>query len=87
MSLGLGDPLSTLSYASQLLASPKLPKGLEFLGHVYSAEALVLLDRVQEALKHLNPESVSDITYNTPSSGKCCLDYMQLLLNACNSEF
>lgn len=70
VSLGLGDPLSAHSYASQLLASPKLPKGLEFLGHVYCAEALVLLDRIPEALNHLSLESVSDITYSVPASGQ-----------------
>ncbi len=70
MSLGLGDPLSALSYATQLLASPTQPKCLEFLGHIYSAEALVLLDRIPEALHHLNPENnLSDNTFTITSSG------------------
>ncbi|XP_064398304.1 CCR4-NOT transcription complex subunit 10-like isoform X3 [Halichondria panicea] len=69
VSLGLGDPLSALSYATQLLASPTQPKCLEFLGHIYSAEALVLLDRIPEALHHLNPENnLSDNTFTITSS-------------------
>ncbi|XP_039276583.1 CCR4-NOT transcription complex subunit 10-like [Nilaparvata lugens] len=32
-----------------------------FLGHVYAGEALILLDRIQEAIDHLNPERCPDM--------------------------
>lgn len=62
VTLGLGDPVSALSYSQQLLATPQLPGGLQYLGKLYSAEALVLLERVPEAMQLLNPDSVGDIS-------------------------
>lgn len=32
------------------------------LAHLYAAEALVLSDRISDALDHLNPENVKDIS-------------------------
>ena len=61
VALGLGDPVSALSYAQQLLTTPQLPGGLQYLGKLYSAEALVLLEKVNDAMKLLNPESIGDI--------------------------
>lgn len=62
VALGLGDPVAALSHAQQLLATPQLPGGLQYLGKLYSAEALVLLERVPEAMQMLNPDSVSDLS-------------------------
>ena len=70
VSLGLGDPLSALHYSTSLLSSPQLPGGLKYLGHTYAAEALVYLDRVSEALQHLNPDSVNNISISLPPNGK-----------------
>ena len=36
---------------------------------VYSAEALVLLGRVSEAMTHLSPESVVNISVSSPKPG------------------
>lgn len=36
------------------------------LGHLYAAESLVLLDKISEALDHLNPENVKDISFDLP---------------------
>ena len=41
---------------------------VRFVAHLYAAEALTLLDRVQDALQHLNPESVTDISTLPPST-------------------
>jgi len=71
VNLGLGDPVPALSYARQLLAMPKLLGGLKFLGQIYAAEALVQLGRVLEALQHLTPDSVGDITTSLPATRKC----------------
>lgn len=70
VSLGLGDPVSALHYANELLSSRQLPGGLKFLGHTYAAEALVHLDRVSDALQHLNPDSITNISISLPRNGK-----------------
>lgn len=54
--------MAALSYSQQLLAIPQLPGGLQYLGKLYSAEALVLLERVPEAMQLLSPDSVNDIS-------------------------
>ena len=61
VALGLGDPVLALSYSQQLLAVPSLPGGLQYLAKLYSAEALVLLERVSEAMQLLNPDTITDI--------------------------
>lgn len=35
---------------------------LRFLGHLYAAEALISLDRISDAITHLSPENVSDVS-------------------------
>lgn len=40
------------------------------LGHLYAAEALVLLDKISDAIGHLNPEHVKDLTLIVPSTEK-----------------
>ena len=40
------------------------------LGHLYAAEALVLLDKISDAIGHLNPEHVKDLTLIVPSAEK-----------------
>eukprot|EP00731_Ephydatia_muelleri_P026277 Em0018g377a len=62
----LGDPVTALGYAQQLLSTPQLPGGLKFLGQLYAAEAFILLDRAQEALQLLNPDSISDVSICPP---------------------
>lgn len=54
--------MAALSYSQQLLATPQLPGGLQYLGKLYSAEALLLLERVPEAMQLLNPDSIGDIS-------------------------
>lgn len=39
-----------------------------FLGHLYAAEALISLDRISDAIAHLNPENVSDVSMGVLSS-------------------
>ncbi|RZF43999.1 hypothetical protein LSTR_LSTR007271 [Laodelphax striatellus] len=61
VALGLGDPVLALEHANALLAAAPSPVH-KFLGHVYAGEALVLLDRIPEAIDQLNPELCPDIT-------------------------
>jgi len=39
-----------------------------FLGHLYAAEALISLDRISDAISHLNPENVSDVSVGVLTS-------------------
>lgn len=40
------------------------------LGHLYAAEALVLLDKISDAIGHLNPEHVKELTLLAPCTEK-----------------
>ncbi|KAK9100563.1 hypothetical protein Scep_023993 [Stephania cephalantha] len=51
--LFLGNPLKALSAAKSLLSLPECSRIYMFLGHVYAAEALCLLNRPKEAAEHL----------------------------------
>ncbi|KAF5307187.1 hypothetical protein FQR65_LT00703 [Abscondita terminalis] len=60
--LCLGDYVVALEYARNLLKQPVLLGAHRLLGHLYAAEALVLQDNISDALEHLNPENVKNIT-------------------------
>lgn len=66
VALCLGDTLVALKHAETLLAQPRISSVHNFLGHMYAAEALLLLDRVGDAIEHLNPELVRDLSYGFP---------------------
>lgn len=60
--LCIGDYLTALTYSKELLAQEKLSGLHMLLGHLYAAECLVLSNNVTEALTHLNPELITDIS-------------------------
>ncbi|KAI8504800.1 CCR4-NOT transcription complex subunit 10 [Branchiostoma belcheri] len=68
VSLGLGDNVTALHHAQTLLTQPSLSGSLKFLGHLYAAEALISLDQVSEAIQHLNPDNVSDVSVSVPGT-------------------
>ncbi|XP_035247999.1 CCR4-NOT transcription complex subunit 10 isoform X1 [Anguilla anguilla] len=68
VALALGDNLMALNHAEKLLHQSKLSGSLKFLGHLYAAEALISLDRISDAIAHLNPENVSDVSLGVSSS-------------------
>ncbi|XP_071444392.1 CCR4-NOT transcription complex subunit 10 isoform X2 [Hetaerina americana] len=68
VSLCLGDCTIALTHAQSLLAQPRLSGAHRLLGHLYAAEALILLDRLSEAVSHLNPENVWDISLTVPAA-------------------
>ncbi|PKU38066.1 hypothetical protein llap_11627 [Limosa lapponica baueri] len=43
-------------------------KVARFLGHLYAAEALISLDRISDAITHLNPENVTDVSLGISSN-------------------
>uniref|UniRef100_A0A4W4FP95 CCR4-NOT transcription complex subunit 10 n=1 Tax=Electrophorus electricus TaxID=8005 RepID=A0A4W4FP95_ELEEL len=68
VALALGDNLMALNHADKLLHQPKLSGSLKFLGHLYAAEALISLDRISDAITHLNPENVTDVSLGVSPS-------------------
>ena len=40
------------------------------LGHLYAAEALILLDKISDSIEHLNPEHVKELTLVYPPPEK-----------------
>lgn len=51
-----------LHHAEKLLHQTKVSGSLMFLGHLYAAEALISLDRISDAVSHLNPENICDVS-------------------------
>ncbi|KAM3614225.1 uncharacterized protein V6R79_011436 [Siganus canaliculatus] len=68
VALALGDNLMALNHAEKLLHQPKVSGSLKFLGHLYAAEALISLDRISDAIAHLNPDNVSDVSMGVLTS-------------------
>ncbi|XP_062912800.1 CCR4-NOT transcription complex subunit 10 isoform X4 [Mobula hypostoma] len=68
VALALGDNLMALNHAENLLQQPKLSGSLKFLGHLYAAESLISLDRISDAITHLNPENVTDVFLGVSSN-------------------
>lgn len=66
--LELGNPLKALSTALSLLNLPDCSKMYAFLGHVYAAEALCLLNRPKEAAEHLSAYLSGGVTVEFPYS-------------------
>lgn len=68
VALALGDNLMALNHAEKLLHQPKVSGSLKFLGHLYAAEALISLDRISDAITHLSPDNVSDVSMGVLTS-------------------
>lgn len=62
VTLCLGDHLVALEYAKELLQQNPISGVLKMLGHLYAAEACIFIDRISEALEHLNPELITDLS-------------------------
>ncbi|XP_035783142.1 CCR4-NOT transcription complex subunit 10-like [Anopheles albimanus] len=58
----LGEYSLGLKYAKQLLTVKDLPQSYLLLSHMYSAEALVMMNRPLEALSYLEPKFISELT-------------------------
>ena len=56
---------------------------LRLLGHMYAAEALVLMDQTSEALQHLSPDLISNNEEQFSKTGHCCCYCYLLLLLLC----
>jgi len=63
VALTVGDFILAGNYARALLDWPGLTGGYSMLGHLYAAESLIIQDRLTEAIKHLDPENITDTTF------------------------
>ncbi|XP_061631377.1 CCR4-NOT transcription complex subunit 10 isoform X5 [Phyllopteryx taeniolatus] len=68
VALALGDNLMALNHAEKLLHQAKVSGSLKFLGHLYAAEALISLERISDAIMHLNPDNVTDVSIGVLTS-------------------
>lgn len=66
VSLCLNDTIVALKHADTLLAQTRVSDVHKFLGHLYAAEALLLLDRVPDAIAHLSPDHIKDLSHMLP---------------------
>ncbi|XP_028753911.1 CCR4-NOT transcription complex subunit 10 [Neltuma alba] len=70
--LELDNPVKALSVARCLLELPECLKIYIFLGHVYAAEALCLLNRPKEAAEHLSVYLSGSNNFDLPFSLEDC---------------
>jgi CCR4-NOT transcription complex subunit 10 len=68
VALCLNDHITALKWAEKLLKQPRLSPALKYVGHMYTAEAKVALDHIADAVSHLNPDSVTDISLLPPET-------------------
>ena len=70
VALCLNDHLVALQFAQQLLEQTRLSGAHRYLAHMYQAEALVALDRIADAVTHLNPDKVADVSCSFPEQSQ-----------------
>ena len=70
VALAVGDFIAAGEYAETLLERSNLPGAYLMLANLYRAESLILQDKLSEAIKHLDPEIISDLSINLSSDNK-----------------
>ena len=66
VSLCLGDYTIALEHAKSLLAINNIPGAYTMLGKLYTAESLIFLDRINEAIDYLRPDMLNDLDISVP---------------------
>lgn len=64
--LHMQDPLSALMSATELLNQPDVSNSHKAWAHIYAAEALINLDRITDAVEHLNPQMIHELVSVLP---------------------
>ncbi|XP_026754925.2 CCR4-NOT transcription complex subunit 10 [Galleria mellonella] len=64
--LHLQDPLSALTSANDLLSQPDVSNSHKAWAHIYAAEALINLDRITDAVEHLQPPMIHELVSVMP---------------------
>ncbi|XP_023227229.1 CCR4-NOT transcription complex subunit 10-B-like [Centruroides sculpturatus] len=70
VALCLGDVVVALKHAETLLLQPRISGAHRLLAHLYAAEALILMDHIAEAIQHLNPDQIKDVSFTLPFSSE-----------------
>ncbi|XP_044746567.1 CCR4-NOT transcription complex subunit 10 [Coccinella septempunctata] len=70
VSMCLGDYIVALEHAEALLAQPRVSSVHKLLAHLYAAECLILLNKITEAMEHLNPNNIKDLRSELPPEKK-----------------
>ncbi|XP_055931467.1 CCR4-NOT transcription complex subunit 10-like [Argiope bruennichi] len=68
VALSLGEVLLAHEYAKTLLSQPRISAAHKFLAHQYAGEALLIMDRITEAVEHLNFQCANEIELAFPVS-------------------
>lgn len=68
VSLCLGDVLMAHEYAKLLLSQPRVSSAHKFLAHLYNGEALLIMDRITEAIEHFNFQHENEIELAFPAN-------------------
>jgi len=66
VALSLGDFMMGGKYAGNMLETPGLSSSFSMLAHLYYAESCILQDKLTEAIKHLDPENITDLSFVDP---------------------
>ncbi|GBP24375.1 CCR4-NOT transcription complex subunit 10 [Eumeta japonica] len=64
--LQLQDPFAALITAKDVLSQPEVSNEHKALAHIYAAEALISLDKLNEAVEHLHPPMINEIASALP---------------------
>lgn len=74
VTLCLGDYLIALEYAQDLLKQKAISGVHKMLGHLYAAEACIFNDKISEALQHLNPDLITDLSIGLSQPVEDCVE-------------
>ncbi|XP_054710214.1 CCR4-NOT transcription complex subunit 10-like [Uloborus diversus] len=66
VALCLGDVILAHEYAKTVLSQPRISATHTFLAHLYAGEALLIMDRITEAVEHLSFQHTNDIELAFP---------------------
>ncbi|XP_063704353.1 CCR4-NOT transcription complex subunit 10 [Culicoides brevitarsis] len=81
--LSIGDYIMALKYAKELLNLENVPESYVVLGHLYAAEALIMMNKPAEACMYLEPKFIKDLKgddFETKNWGVKSLEAAQSIL-------
>uniref|UniRef100_F6SF30 CCR4-NOT transcription complex subunit 10 n=1 Tax=Ciona intestinalis TaxID=7719 RepID=F6SF30_CIOIN len=70
VALHLGNASVALQHAACVLNLPKIYGSHRYLANMYAGEALVVLDRISEAIQHLQVDKITNVSCAVAESGK-----------------
>jgi CCR4-NOT transcription complex subunit 10 len=86
VSLCLGDYTLALQHAKELLKLENIPDTHKMLGYLYSAESCIMLDRLPDAIKFLDPKLIEPLK-STDFETRSSPDWNLNSLEAANAVF